>query len=180
MNCARCGAGVISGSERCYRCQQPINASPAFDDAQPFSITPPAPSAQRPAPHSPRPAPRAALIPARQWPVRAAAAAAFSLAVLGLVDLARGDSAAVLLLVALQVLAGTALLTKWRFAWGGGVTLASLGCALAFLAFLGGGGVSALLVAGLSLTGVVSLSQHGTRASLRSRTRARVPSTSVT
>ncbi|MFA5860804.1 MAG: hypothetical protein WDA16_03825 [Candidatus Thermoplasmatota archaeon] len=167
MNCAHCGAGVISGSARCYRCQHPspIDAAPTFDDAPSFSITPPAPATRPPS----SPTRRAAVDSDRRLPVRIAAWCALALAALGMVDFARGDSAGVLVLVALQVLIGIALLKKWRFAWAGGITLASADCMLAFLAFLGGGGLSALLVAALALAGIVSLSRHGTKASLRRR-----------
>lgn len=172
MNCAHCGASVIAGAARCYRCQHAIEAAPpAFDD-RPFAVVasplrpalgPRAPAPAPPVPPAPR---RTLVVPDRSVNIRVAAGSALALASLGLIDLARGDSAAVLLLVALHAAVGAALLRKWRFAWGFAVTTTGLDVPLAFLAFLGGGSFGALLVAALALTCVISLARNGVRANI--------------
>ena len=138
MHCARCGASLIEGLDRCYRCRlaaQPARGELGFDDA-PFTF--PSRAARgvaepgrrdRPSRQTRRPS-----FPLR----RGAAGLAFALAALAVLDFAAGDDALILLFAALHVLAGVALLRQWRGARAGAILLASLDAFLALVAAAGG------------------------------------------
>jgi hypothetical protein len=107
---------------------------------------------------------------------RVAAWTSIALSVLGLVDLARGDSPLVLALVALQAVVAAALLRRWRGAWGLAFAVASVDTLLGSLAMIGGvvttsgdALAAGLLVTTLAVVGLLALARRGVRSSLLRR-----------